>query len=119
MFHSYLERATSIVTTVTCMALAGIAFAQGQPTTPAKPMSPSTSSAGTTQMPAVTPSKSETAISAFEKLDSSHAGYVDKAQVAKLDGFDNAFTQADKNNDGKLSQDEFRVAWAIYTGTQG
>jgi len=67
-------------------------------------------------MSAVTPNKSETAASAFEKLDAAHAGYVTKEQAAKLDGFDKAFTQADKNKDGKLDRDEFRAAWAIYTG---
>ena len=36
--------------------------------------------------------------------------------IGKLDGFDAAFTQADKNKDGKLDRDEFKAAWAIYTG---
>ena len=36
-----------------------------------------------------------------------------REQAAKLDGFDKAFAQADKNQDGKLSQDEFNAAWAI------
>ena len=67
-------------------------------------------------MPSAAPTKSETAPSAFQKLDTTHAGYVTKEQAAKLEGFDKAFTQADKNKDGKLSPDEFRVAWGIYTG---
>ena len=67
-------------------------------------------------MAAVTPSKSETAISAFEKLDAAHAGYVTKEQTAKLDAFDQVFVQADKDKDGKLNKEEFRAAWAIYTG---
>ena len=67
-------------------------------------------------MPAAAPNKSETAPSAFQKLDTAHAGFVTKEQAAKLDGFDKAFTQADKNKDGKLSMDEFKIAWGIYTG---
>jgi Ca2+-binding EF-hand superfamily protein len=67
-------------------------------------------------MSAMTPNKSETAASAFEKLDAAHAGYVTKEQAAKLDGFDKVFTQADKDKDDKLSQEEFRAAWALYTG---
>jgi hypothetical protein len=66
-------------------------------------------------MSSVIPSKSEPATSAFEKLDASHAGYLTKQQVAKLDGFDKAFTEADKDKDGKLNRDEFQAAWAIYT----
>jgi Ca2+-binding EF-hand superfamily protein len=66
------------------------------------------------QMSAV--NKTETASSAFEKLDAAHAGFVTKEQAAKVDGFDKAFTQADKNTDGKLDRDEFKAAWAIYTG---
>jgi hypothetical protein len=49
-------------------------------------------------------------------MDASHIGYVTKEQTAKLSGFDKVFTQADKNKDGKLDPDEFKVAWAIYTG---
>ena len=66
----------------------------------------------------MTPNKSETAASAFEKLDAAHAGYVTKEQAAKLDGFDKAFTQADKNKDGKLSRMEyFRIMAKIDTNT--
>ena len=67
-------------------------------------------------MPAMTPSKSETASSAFEKLDATHSGYVTKAETAKLSAFDGAFKKADTNHDGKLSHSEFNVAWADYTG---
>ncbi len=67
-------------------------------------------------MPAVIPNKAETASSAFEKLDTPRLGYAIEDEVAKLDGFDKAFTQVDKNKDGKLSQDDLKVAWAIYTG---
>jgi hypothetical protein len=114
MFRSYYER-TVLVATVAGLAMAGMAFAQSQPTTPAQSQTPGSSTP--TQMSAVTPNKSETVASAFEKLDAAHAGYVTKEQAAKLDGFDKAFTQADKNKDGKLDRDEFKAAWALYTGT--
>jgi len=114
MLRSHSKRTALVATVAGCLAAAGLAFAQYPPATPAQSQTPSSSTP--TQMSAVTPSKSETAASAFEKLDAAHAGYVTKEQAAKLDGFDKAFTQADKNKDGKLDRDEFRAAWAIYTG---
>jgi Ca2+-binding EF-hand superfamily protein len=116
------RKCTTLVATLAgCLAVAGTAFAQMQPATPAHPATPAQSttpshSSPATKMPSVTPNKAETASSAFEKLDTSRLGYVTKDEAAKLDGFDKVFTQADKNKDGKLSQDEFKVAWAIYTG---
>ena len=116
---------------------AGTAFAQGtygapagqQPATTATPPAttaapPATTTApastsmdkGATSGTAMTPSKSEMASSAFSKLDASKRGYVTKADVAQLQGFDAAFQQADANNDGKLTKEEFDKAWAIYSG---
>ena len=109
------KRITLIATVAGCLAMAGTALAQTDSASPAQSPAPTYSSPGI-QMSAVTPNKSETASSAFEKLDSAHAGYVTKEQVAKLDGFDKAFMQADKDKDGKLTLDEFKAAWAIYTG---
>jgi cytoskeletal protein RodZ len=89
---------------------------------------PSGTSAGTTtmqnpnlaaspiQMPTVIPSKAETASSAFEKLATSGSTFATKEQADRLDGFDRAFSDADRDKDGKLSRDEFNAAWAIYTG---
>jgi EF hand len=119
MSHSHLMRTMLAAAAVSGLAVAGVALAQQQAQQQsASPTQPAASgySNPATQMPAVIPSKSENAMSAFEKLDSAHLGYVAKEQVAKLDGFDKAFAEADKNKDGKLSQDEFRAAWAIYTG---
>jgi Ca2+-binding EF-hand superfamily protein len=65
-------------------------------------------------MSTTAPNKSDTAVSAFQKLDAAKAGYVTKDQAAKLNGFD--FTQADKNKDGKLDRDEFNAAWGAYSG---
>ena len=114
MFRSHYERSALAATVAGCLAMAGLAFGQSQYTTPAQ--SPTPSASTPKQMPAITPNKSETAPSAFEKLDAAHAGYVTKEQAAKLDGFDKVFTQADTNKDGKLDRDEFKSAWATYTG---
>lgn len=68
------------------------------------------------QMPSVIPGKSETAASAFDKLATSGATHVTKEEAGKLDGFDRAFSEADRDRDAVLNKDEFAVAWAIYTG---
>ncbi len=52
---------------------------------------------------------------AFDKLDAGKRGFVTRADVTNLPGFESAFQQADENNDGRLSQDEFARAWAIYS----
>ena len=114
MLRSHHPRTTLIASAVGCLALAGMAVAQTQPATPAQAPTPGYSGSAT-QMPSMVPSKSETASSAFEKLDAAHDGYVTKEQAGKLSGFNAAFAQADKDKDGKLNRDEFQAAWAIYT----
>jgi hypothetical protein len=123
------------LTLAVAVLAASTAFAQGtSPTSPAaqpsatgtttQPPSTSTPSAppatsmdkGTSGATAITPSKTEMSSSAFGKLDAGKRGYVTKAETAQLQGFDSAFQQADTNNDGKLSKDEFDRAWAIYSG---
>jgi len=97
-----------------------------QSTTPPTPANPIQSTAPTPmanpnlssspiQMPGAVPSKSETMGSAFGKLSSSQQ-YVTRDEAGKLDGFDRAFTEADRDKDGRLNQEEFATAWAIYTG---
>lgn len=123
MLSSTNQRRVQVASLAASLALAGSAFAQVQPATPATPANPTPAtpanpsySSSPIQMPTMTPSKSETAPSAFGKLASSGAGYVTKEQAGKLDGFDRAFSEADRDKDNKLSADEFAVAWAIYTG---
>jgi hypothetical protein len=68
------------------------------------------------QMPTVIPSKAETASSAFAKLAPTGSTFVTREQANRLDGFDRAFSDADRNRDGQLDRDEFNAAWANYTG---
>ena len=117
MFRSDRKYMT-LVATVGCLAAAGTAFAQMQPATPEQ-QTRSGYASPATQMPPVIPNKAETASSAFEKLDMSHLGYLTKDRVARLDGFEPVFAQADKDKDGRLTQDEFKLAWALYTGNRG
>jgi len=62
------------------------------------------------------PSRSETAMEAYGKLNRSNAGYLTWDDVRQLDGFETAFQQADQNHDGHLSPAEFNSAWSMYTG---
>jgi len=48
-------------------------------------------------------------------LDAGKRGFVTRGDTAKLAGFDTAFQQADENNDGRLSEDEFARAWMTYS----
>jgi hyperosmotically inducible periplasmic protein len=50
----------------------------------------------------------------FQKLDVNRDGYVSREEARKLKNFDQAFTEADENRDGKLDPDEFVRAQSIY-----
>ena len=87
--------------------------------TPGAPSGQTTNPSGTGSMSsakAIPPSKSETSDSAFKKLDASNKGYVTRDDAAGISGFDRAFQSADANHDGKLTSDEFKKAWASFTG---
>ena len=111
-----IRRTTLAAAVLGCMALAGTGFAQTYGAPPSASKSSPPQSASEMKTPSAIPSKSESAASAFEKLDTTHSGYVTKAQTAKLEGFDTAFEKADVNHNGKLDQSEFSVAWRAYTG---
>src|SRR3972149_6430977 len=51
---------------------------------------------------------------AFQKLDTSHDGYISRDEAAKLRNFGKAFNEADDNRDGKLDEDEFVKAQSVY-----
>ena len=116
MTLSILRRGT-LVAIISCIGFVGSAYAQTQPA-PSESKSSTAQQGGAMSMPSATPSKSETAASAFEKIDATHKGFVTKAEAAKLSGFDAAFDKGDANHDGKLSQAEFNVAWSAYTATK-
>src|ERR1700750_2972185 len=114
---------TSLVRMRTLVALAvagtfGVgapAMAQYQNATPpttrpaaAPPVSPAPSNP--TDMKLIPPSRSETADSAFRKLDPAGNGFVTRDQAKQMEGFDQAFQQNDANGDGRLSADEFQNA---------
>ena len=108
------------------LCLAGIV--NGHAPSAATPATPNPSPPGSTamqnpslaaspiQMPSAVPNKAETAPSAFDKLATSGATSVSKQDTDKLVGFDRAFSEADRDKDGKLTKDEFNLAWALYTG---
>ena len=87
--------------------------------TPGAPSGQTTNPSGTGSMSsakAIPPSKSETADSAFKKLDANNKGYVTRDDANSIPGFDRAFQSADANHDGKLTSDEFKKAWTSFTG---
>jgi Ca2+-binding EF-hand superfamily protein len=94
-----------------CFAGAGFAQTSQDPVS----RSPAATGAAADTKP-ITPSRAETVDSAFRKLDPAGRGYVSKEDIGQLSGFDQVFIQNDVNRDGRLSSDEFRKAWTIYSG---
>ena len=87
--------------------------------TPGAPSGQSMNPSGTGSMSSanvIPPNKSETADSAFKKLDASNKGYVTRDDAKSVSGFDRAFQAADADHDGKLSNNEFKKAWSSFTG---
>lgn len=84
---------------------------------PAAPAKPATDRlAPPEEVKPVVPSKSELADSAFKKLDPTGKGYVTAQDTRGLDGFDAVFRSADTDHSGKLDLEQFKKAWAEYTG---
>ncbi len=108
MQHKRLLATTLVVGMAT---YGGAALAAGESTTaPATPGA----SMGTTPM---APSKSETADSAFKKLDAGSKGYVTHEDTKALPGFEAMFDKFNTKHDGKLTRDEFARAWTSYVTT--
>jgi hypothetical protein len=62
------------------------------------------------------PSKSDSAETAFKKLDRSAKGYLTLEDVAVLPGFATPFTNADSSHLGRLNLIGFTRAWTAYVG---
>jgi len=60
------------------------------------------------------PTTTDSSLSAFDKLDWEHRGYVTRSDVNQLPGQVSGFDQADRNRDGHLNMDEFQRFWQGY-----
>lgn len=104
-------------------ALAGVAAAAGTSAPPPGSTAQPATNASKPTAPAMetkvaAPSKAEAPDTAFHKLDMGSKGYVTKDDAKSLSGFEKAFQDNDNNHDGKLSSDEFRKAWAEFSGNK-
>ena len=108
---------TSLALAVAGFLGTGVALAQynAPATTPPTPAATPDASKSPAANQVAVPSKTESASSAFGKLDMKHRGYLNSEDVLQLQGFN--FKDADKNNDGKLDTSEFNAAWAIYSAS--
>ncbi len=62
------------------------------------------------------PSKTDSADTAFKKLDRDAKGYLTLDDVAVLPDFATAFTNADSSHLGRLNLVAFTQAWTAYAG---
>jgi len=105
----------SAVVAAAALMLGSISFAQSPSLT-----LPNNSAGTPDSIPATTttakepvPSMTESSLTAFDKLDTQHRGYVTRGDTDRLPGHIN-FDSADRNHDGRLDIDEFQRAWADY-----
>ena len=54
----------------------------------------------------------------FRKLDANKDGFVTRAEAKRVKGFETAFNEADEQNRGRLTRDEFIKAESIFERTQ-
>jgi len=112
-------RPARMLVTAAAMIVTGAAFAQSSALTAPN------NSAGTPidAPPMITspatgaglPTRTESSITAFDKLDIGRDGYVTRAEAANLPGTMD-FAEADRNRDGRLDPDEFQRFWGDYQG---
>ena len=107
-------RASALAATV-AVVLSGMAFAQSPSLT--QPNNSAGTPDGVPGAPAIVivpaPAMTEGSLTAFEKLDAEHRGYVTRRDTDRLSGYIE-FDSADRNHDGRLDVDEFQRAWADY-----
>ena len=110
-------RPASVLVAAAAMMVAGAALAQSSALTAPN------NSAGTPldTPPMITrpatdgglPTRTESSITAFDKLDIGRDGYISRAEAAGLPG-NMSFAEADRNRDGRLDADEFQRFWGDY-----
>jgi len=107
----------SAIVAAVAMMLGGASFAQSPSLTlPNNSAGTPDSIPGTppTAMePSTVPSVTESSLTAFDKLDAQHRGYITRSDTDRLSGYIN-FDSADRNHDGRLDMDEFQRAWSDY-----
>ena len=105
-----------LAATALSLVHASIAIAQA-PAAPAAPAAQPNAAPPSAPTHGPIPSRSETAMEAFGKLNRDNAGYLTWEDVRQLEGFETAFEHADQNHDGRLNPAEFNSAWSMYTGS--
>jgi hypothetical protein len=105
----------SAIVAAVALMLGGVSFAQSPSLT-----MPNNSAGTPDGVPGTTiiliepvPSVTESSLTAFDKLDAQHRGYVTRSETDRLSGYVN-FDSADRNHDGRLDIDEFQRAWSDY-----
>lgn len=115
MPHSPLITSRSLLLALAMLLAQGVGAEDAVPPgTPAKP--PASRLSPPEIVKPVVPGKSELAESAFHKLDATGKGYVTLEDISGLEGFEQAFRVADTGHTGKLDFDQFKKAWAQYSG---
>jgi len=107
----------SAVVAAVALMLGGVSFAQSPSLTlPNNSAGTPDSIPGTPAMvvePSAIPSPTESSLTAFDKLDAQHRGFITRGDTDRLAGYIN-FDSADRNHDGRLDMDEFQRAWSDY-----
>jgi hypothetical protein len=107
-------RTSALVATV-ALLLSGMAVAQSPSLT--QPNNSAGTPDGIPGAPVIVitpaPAMTEGSLTAFDKLDTQHRGYITRSDTDRLAGYIE-FDSADRNHDGRLDVDEFQRAWSNY-----